>query len=463
MENNTARTFVLVGIIVSVLLFMHLLPQLSVAGTALRPVNMLSDVVPEVYGDDGGQGGLLQQEAPLPLLAKVKAEEEEKKEAEKPKRPKRPVPKDMTPVIDFSNGGIHGMEGFYQALDKRKELGRPVRIAYYGDSFIEGDILTCQLRELLQQKFGGSGAGWVDCGKTTNAGRPTIRQTTSGFVSHSTMERKSFQSARQGISQRYFTLEGSAQLTLSGTSWKPHNAQWEQASLYFVTNGGMTIKGMPNGQEGQTFQPGASEEVQAVTVSDSMKQVKWTVGGAGAGDVFFGAVVEGRGGITLDNFAMRGCSGLSLASIPEATLRSFAQVRPYDLIIIHYGLNAAGPSSTDKSLNHYTTQMSKAIALFKRCFPEAAILVVGVSDRGQRAAGGVQTMKGIELMLSHQKQMAQEEGVAFFSMFDAMGGRNAMAEFVKKGWAGKDYTHIGMKAGDHLGQKLYEAIVFGYE
>lgn len=39
------------------------------------------------------------------------------------------------------------MAPFYRALNKRNELGRPVRIAYFGDSFIEVDILTAPLRE----------------------------------------------------------------------------------------------------------------------------------------------------------------------------------------------------------------------------------------------------------------------------------------------------------------------------
>ncbi len=458
----------MVASIVIILLFMHLLPTITVAGNEMRPVNVLSDVIPEV-GEKAEEEK--PAEMPQPMLAKVKAEEKKDKAedgvsdeeaAEQQRRAARPVPKGLTPIVDYGVNAPGGMESFYKALRNCNQMHRPVRIAYYGDSFIEADILTCQLRELLQAKLGGSGAGWVDCGRTTNANRPTVRQQTSGFTSHSVMERKSFTSASQGISQRYFTLAGPASLTLTGTSWKARNANWQRAALYFKTNGGMTIKGMPNGQGGETFQPQASEEVQMVSMSGQMTSVKWSITGGGNGDNFFGAVVEGLKGVTVDNFAMRGCSGLTLANIPEATLKSFAKARPYDLIVIQYGLNAAGPASTDKSCNHYKGQMAKVVQLFKRCFPGTSILVVGVPDRGQRASGGVQTMKGIELLLSYQQKLAQEEKVGFFSMFDAMGGRGSMGTFVKNGWAGKDYTHISMKGGDQLGRKLYDAIMFGY-
>ncbi len=38
-------------------------------------------------------------------------------------------------------------------------MKRPVRIAYFGDSFIEADIFTADLREMLQQEFGGLRSG----------------------------------------------------------------------------------------------------------------------------------------------------------------------------------------------------------------------------------------------------------------------------------------------------------------
>ena len=47
-------------------------------------------------------------------------------------------------------------------LDELAKAPRPVRIAYFGDSFIEADILTADLREMLQQKYGGCGVGFVD-------------------------------------------------------------------------------------------------------------------------------------------------------------------------------------------------------------------------------------------------------------------------------------------------------------
>ena len=47
--NQPARTFTLIGLVVVILLALHLLPTITVAGTELRAVNILSDILPEVY------------------------------------------------------------------------------------------------------------------------------------------------------------------------------------------------------------------------------------------------------------------------------------------------------------------------------------------------------------------------------------------------------------------------------
>ncbi|HYM94680.1 MAG TPA: hypothetical protein VET23_11115, partial [Chitinophagaceae bacterium] len=49
-----------------------------------------------------------------------------------------------------------------------------IRIAYFGDSMIEGDLLTQTLRKLLQQFFGGSGVGFVPITSQVSQFRTTV-------------------------------------------------------------------------------------------------------------------------------------------------------------------------------------------------------------------------------------------------------------------------------------------------
>jgi len=60
-----------------------------------------------------------------------------------------------TPII----GNTKQLSYFFDALKESKT--KPVRIAHYGDSAIEGDLITADIREELQKRFGGNGVGWL--------------------------------------------------------------------------------------------------------------------------------------------------------------------------------------------------------------------------------------------------------------------------------------------------------------
>ena len=146
--NPSARTFTLISLIVSTLLLMHQLPSLSVCDVPLRPVNLLSAVLPEPEEAE--------IDVPTPTPLSPSAVPNSRKEAI---HFQETWPKGVQPIVDYSAGKAGGMEHFYRQMAQIKALDRPVRIAYYGDSYIEGDILTGDLRELFQQTYGGSGVG----------------------------------------------------------------------------------------------------------------------------------------------------------------------------------------------------------------------------------------------------------------------------------------------------------------
>ncbi len=176
------------GLVVLFLLLMHQLPTLSIGGTELRHVNLLSQILPDIYEKDVEV--VPAPKAPKPVVAVVS---HGRKVAFK-----EVWPKDVEPILDFSGGRRGGMDHFYAQLAHVKTLDRPVRIAYFGDSFIEGDILTGDLRALFQNRFGGAGVGWVDCGTPMTAFRRTVNQHYSGIAEHSVVK-KPFETARQAL------------------------------------------------------------------------------------------------------------------------------------------------------------------------------------------------------------------------------------------------------------------------
>ena len=129
-------------IVVALLLLMSLLPGATIGRYVLRRVDILGDVrpVPEVVSEP---------DSLLPPPPTVK-----------------PAFVDtcrggMTCIEDYSDSTLRGMTPFYRALDELATHPRLVRVAYFGDSFIEADILTADLRAMLQERYGGCGVGFV--------------------------------------------------------------------------------------------------------------------------------------------------------------------------------------------------------------------------------------------------------------------------------------------------------------
>ena len=136
----------------------------------------------------------------------------------------------------------------------------------------------------------------------------------------------------------------------------------------------------------------------------------------------------------------------------------------YDLIILEYGLNVA--TERGRNYDNYQKGLITAIEHLKECFPQAGILLLSVGDRDYKNENGeLRTMPGVKNLIRYQQNIAAESGIAFWNMFEAMGGEGSMAKLVhaKPSMANYDYTHINFRGGKHLAGLLYETMIYGKE
>lgn len=446
MEKNVLKyTGLLMFIVVGALLAMYLLPGVTVGGYVLRRVDILGDV-------RRPSQPLTEPDSLLPPPPKVKPAFVDTCRA------------GMTCIEDYSDSTLRGMTSFYRALDELAVQPRPVRIAYFGDSFIEADILTADLREMLQKRYGGCGVGFVTITSMTSGFRPTVRHNFGGWQSHSVMDSVFFDRSKQGVSGHYFIPNSGAYVELRGQkTYASLLDTCQRASIFFYNRGEVSLSVRVNRGEAvtETFQP--IDDLQKMTVEGNIGSVRWTVERADS-TLFYGLAMDGVSGITVDNFSLRGSSGLSLRSVPVWMMREFNEQRPYDLIILQFGLNVA--TERGRNYDRYIAGMQTTLQHLKSAFPQAGILVVSVGDRDYKTEDGdLRTMPGIKNLVRYQQNLAADEAVAFWSMFEAMGGEGSMAEMVhaKPSLANYDYTHINFRGGKHLAGLLHDALIYGKE
>ena len=110
--------------------------------------------------------------------------------------------------------------------------------------------------------------------------------------------------------------------------------------------------------------------------------------------------------------------------------------------------------------------MHTVISRLKAAFPTASILLIGVGDRDYRDEDGrVRTMPGIRHLAAWQQRLAADSGIAFWNLFEAMGGEGSMARLAEAvpPMANRDYAHINFLGGKHLAGLLFEALMHGKE
>ena len=446
MKNYLKYSLGLTLFILVALIGMHWLPVITIDGHTMRRVDLLSDI-------------------------RTSEPEEEKMEADS----LPPVPEvkpafidtcrtGMTCIEDYSDSTLRGMTPFYRALDEIPMKKRLVRIAVFGDSFIEADIFTADLREMLQKRFGGCGVGFVTITSMTSGYRPTVRHSFGGWASHAVKDSVYFDRKKQGLSGHYFVPNNNAYVELRGQNkYASLLDTCQQASIFFYNKGAVDLSVRINRGETENRQFEPDGHLQAMQVEGRIGSVRWIVNQADS-TLFYGMAMDGTQGIIVDNFSLRGSSGLSLRTIPASIIKEFNDQRPYDLVILQYGLNVA----TQRGYNYdnYKKGLLTAIEHLKECFPQAGFLLLSVGDRDYKTdTGELRTMPGVKNLIRYQQNIAAESGIAFWNMFEAMGGEGSMAKLVhaKPSMANYDYTHINFRGGKHLAGLFYETLLYGKE
>ena len=367
---------------------------------------------------------------------------------------------DTLPPLELSSRLMDYSEGQRALRSLRAALqeghSRSVRIAFVGDSFIEGDILVAPLRRALQQRYGGKGVGYVALTSPVARFRQSIQQRFEGAWRET--------SANQSKSRSLFTLSETftTASASASTSYKLTNA--DRVTLHYVSD---TIPvaityGINGGERQQVELPASHGALAEYTFPHgAVKQFDLATEG-GDGTRFYGVCFDGATGISVDNYSLRGSSGTKLTAVSSALTAQLSRFRPYDLIILSYGLNVLSPEDNNDSYEWYYAAMAKSIEHIQQLYPHATILLMSLSDRATLHEGEIHPLNGVARVLRIQHRLAQRYGLLFWNTHEAMASLGGIKGFVDKGWAAKDYTHISMAGGTQLA-KLLTADLIGDE
>lgn len=334
-------------------------------------------------------------------------------------------------------------------LKKGKKI--KVRIAYLGDSMIEGDLLSQTLRTLLQQAYGGKGVGFVPITSQVAQFRRTAVTTFSNGWKD--LNFKNTKKQHLFLSGHVFFSSGNDWMRVKDNTTKDTVSTLEKYIFYGSSNDSSFVsvnkKIFPlEGKRLFNRDLLLNDKRKSITISTSDMKLP-----------LYGLSFESEYGVIVDNFSFRGISGLEFARINADFLRTIDEENPYDLIIFQYGVNVMYKPD-DINFNWYKRAATPVINKMKACFPTADFLIVGTGDRAFRYPEGYRSATGIEELIKVQASLALQTNCAFYSLYAAMGGKNSMVNWATQSpsLANKDYVHPNALGAKILGKHLFEAL-----
>lgn len=358
-------------------------------------------------------------------------------------------------ITCFHADTLHSsLDSFARKLHDLQTGGkRKIRIAYFGDSMIEGDLLTQTLRKSLQEMFGGSGVGFVPITSPVAKYRITAvadysdtwdnENLKEGRNNHLFLSGYCFHTSDGWVQIRDYSITDTVNVQkslLCGSMAKPVSAT--------VNNKPVTLLAE------KPFNRLALGNDRSKTIRFAIKNEKFPV---------YGITFESESGVFVDNFAFRGISGIELARVDSVFLRSIAESNPYDLIIFQYGVNLLfRPNDTD--FRWYGETMQPVIRKIRNCFPGSDFIVISTADRAFRYDGEYRSAIGIDSLIKIQAQLAYNTHSLFYNQFASMGGANSIVQWstMKPAMANKDYVHPNFRGAEVLGRYFFEAIMNEY-
>ncbi|MBX2898497.1 MAG: hypothetical protein KF775_02545 [Cyclobacteriaceae bacterium] len=444
--NQIKKTWWLLLLVLAALSASSLVPAFELLGWQYKPVSLLSDLRQEIIPEQLTE---LQDTATLVLDSVVT-------EVQPTEKPLYPCPPGKVCIEDFSKDKST-LKGFFRALRQSKHS--PVRIAFYGDSFIEGDVLCGSFRDTLQLLYGGTGVGFVPIASEVAQYRVSVQHTYTNWEAYSLVGKKS-EAIELGISGHAFVPLPANEVEFKPAR-RPANSRFHQTGIFFKSRTENKIHYRVNDTLAFSSVLPPSDSVQylslPLTQAASLKISFENTDSL----VVYGINFDNKNGVYVDNFAMRGNSGIGLAALDTACVQQFNHYLNYKLIFLQYGLNVVTETdSTD--YGWYKARMIKVVNRLKALFPGTGIILIGISDRAANLNGKIQTLPAIARMRSAQRQIAQRTQIAYWDLFEAMGGENSIVTFAeaKPALAAKDYTHLTFLGGRRLAKKLTDALLF---
>ena len=369
--------------------------------------------------------------------------------------------------IYLPNDDYTFFDPLFDQLEHANEEGKTYRVMHYGDSQIEMDRISSVLRQKLQELFGGSGPNMIPAIQTVST--ISVSQQSSNlkrYMVYGDASRASHN--RYGVMSQFGQVIGSGSISFTRTS---HSQSFDKAKE--ISTVSVLLGKNSNNFKATLKCDTITPETKVLPANDSVSLITWilptnvkhgTISFIGNAEIY-AVLLDGESGVAIDNVALRGCSGTIFTRLNENTLRQSFDLLNTRLIIMQFGGNRMPGISSTKNIPPYIAELEKQIQYMKRVAPKATFLFIGPADMGKSYGGKMGTWKNLPELNDSLRALALRNDMAYWDMFNVMGGEGSMAQWVKHKppMAGPDYVHFTYRGAQEIGSDLAKSFTTYYD
>ncbi len=367
---------------------------------------------------------------------------------------------------------------FVEELKKRIS-SKNCRIIHYGDSQLEGDRITSYLRNRLQGLYGGNGPGFIPI-------KQVYRQISAEVTPSDNWERYALFDPTQDkfTHKKYGTYMSISRFT-PYVEVLPDSTALDTLPIHKATiTVGKTKKSYLRLRKfnkiglhyGNALDPIAikvynnDQLVQRdsliadgkyhnykIKVPATPTNLRIELEGKISAD-FYGLTLDSNRGVHIDNVAMRGASGTIFAKSSATNFSRMSRELKPKIIIMQYGGNTVPYLSDSTEVQNYSKYVIHQIKWIKRRTKGVQVLFIGPTDMSTSINGTMETYKLLPYLNETLMETCLKNEVAYWSMYDAMGGKGSMKLWVDEKLAGSDYTHFTPKGTKIISELFFTSL-----
>lgn len=351
---------------------------------------------------------------------------------------------------------------FSKMLAQRTSGGKKVNIVHIGDSHIQGNLLTQEVRDRLQREFGDAGRGFIFPYKLARSSNPKdyLVETNCRWTGSNCQRDLSPETPFGVAGFKISTINSAGEMTFRmKDSVTAETKLFTKVTVFHRKNDGefdIEVKDEVSNQEAQLF------------IEDDYAHSYYFDRPVGQVTIAAKKTSEKQKSLTIDGVCLENeLSGVLYHSIGVngAKFTDFARAKYFaaqvadlnpDLVILSFGTNE-GQGHTNKGYMRQT--MSELIENISDHCPGVLFMLTTPADSYLRGKGFNPYLNEMSEVI---KEFARENGYALWDLHNVGGGQNSAINWKSNGLMSSDSVHYSKAGYAVQGKLLFQSIIKSY-